>query len=74
MFDSVDDWLIIAVVVGILFYGSSKIPQLANALGRSMGEFKRGKAQVEREMAAENAARANAAASPTPASPTDSTH
>ena len=55
MFDSIDDWLIIAVVVGILFYGSSKIPQLANALGRSMGEFKRGKQQVEREMQTESA-------------------
>ncbi|MFZ1022563.1 MAG: twin-arginine translocase TatA/TatE family subunit [Thermoplasmata archaeon] len=54
MFDSIDDWLIIAVVVGILFYGSSKIPQLANALGRSMGEFKRGKQQVEREMQTES--------------------
>jgi sec-independent protein translocase protein TatA len=54
MFDSIDDWLIIAVVVGILFYGSSKIPQLANALGRSMGEFKRGKQQVEREMQSES--------------------
>jgi sec-independent protein translocase protein TatA len=57
MFDSLDDWLIIAVVVAILFYGSSKIPQLAHALGRSMGEFKKGKLEVEREIATENAAR-----------------
>ena len=60
MFDSLDDWLIIAVVVGILFYGSSKIPQLAHALGRSMGEFKKGKIEVEREIAADSAARAPA--------------
>ncbi len=60
MFDSLDDWLIIAVVVAILFYGSSKIPQLAHALGRSMGEFKKGKLEVEREIATENAARASA--------------
>ena len=39
MFDSIDDWLIIAVVVAILFYGSSKIPQLAHSLGRATGEF-----------------------------------
>jgi TatA/E family protein of Tat protein translocase len=63
MFDSIDDWLIIAIVVGILFYGSSKIPQLAHALGRSLGEFKKGKAEVEREIQAENAA--HAAAAPT---------
>lgn len=63
MFDSLDDWLIIAVVVAILFYGSSKIPQLAHALGRSLGEFKKGKAEVEREIQAENAAHAAASAS-----------
>ncbi len=62
MFDSVDDWLIIAVVAGILFYGSSKIPQLARSLGRSVGEFKRGRIEVERELKAEQAA--NAAAPP----------
>lgn len=56
MFDSLDDWLIIAVVVAILFYGSSKIPQLAHALGRSLGEFKKGRAEVEREIKAEQAA------------------
>jgi sec-independent protein translocase protein TatA len=54
MFDSIDDWLIIAVVAGILFYGSSKIPVLARSLGRSMGEFKRGRMEVEREIAAEH--------------------
>jgi len=62
MFDSLDDWLIIAVVVAILFYGSSKIPQLAHSLGRAMGEFKKGRAEVEREIKADQAA----AASPAP--------
>jgi sec-independent protein translocase protein TatA len=61
MFDSLDDWLIIAVVAGILFYGSSKIPQLAHSLGRSVGEFKKGRIEVEREIKAE------AAAAPAPA-------
>jgi sec-independent protein translocase protein TatA len=56
MFDSIDDWLIIAVVVAVLFYGSSKIPQLARSLGRSVGEFKRGRLEVEREIKAEQAA------------------
>ena len=64
MFDSLDDWLIIAVVAGILFYGSSKIPQLARSLGRSVGEFKRGRIEVERELKAEAAA---TAAVPAPA-------
>jgi sec-independent protein translocase protein TatA len=55
LFDSIDDWLIIAVVAGILFYGSSKIPQLAHSLGRSVGEFKKGRLEVERELKADQA-------------------
>ncbi len=50
MFDSIDDWLIIAVVAGVLLYGSSQIPKLAHNLGRSMGEFKRGRIEVEKEI------------------------
>jgi sec-independent protein translocase protein TatA len=56
MFDSLDDWLIIAVVAGVLFYGSTKIPQLAHSLGRSVGEFKKGRIEVEREIQADKAA------------------
>jgi sec-independent protein translocase protein TatA len=70
MFDSLDDWLIIAIVVAVLFYGSSKIPQLAHALGRSLGEFKKGKAEVDREMKAEQAAATTA--TPPAATPTGS--
>ena len=66
MFDSIDDWLIIAVVAGILFYGSSKIPQLAHSLGRSMGELKKGRHEVEREIMAEQASVSSA---PGPAGP-----
>jgi sec-independent protein translocase protein TatA len=56
MFDSIDDWLIIAVVAAILFYGSTKIPQLAHSLGRATGEFKKGRLEVEKEMKAQQAA------------------
>lgn len=66
MFDSIDDWLIIAVVAGVLFYGSSKIPQLAHSLGRSVGEFKKGRMESERELKAEQAAASNA---PSPSGP-----
>ena len=51
MFDSIDDWIIIAVVFAILFWGSAKIPQLAHSLGRAVGEFKKGKAESEAELA-----------------------
>jgi sec-independent protein translocase protein TatA len=69
MFDSLDDWLIIAVVVAVLFYGSSKIPQFAHALGRSLGEFKKGRAEVDREIKAEQAAAAAASTPTAPAGP-----
>jgi sec-independent protein translocase protein TatA len=70
VFDSIDDWLIIAVVAGILFYGSSKIPQLAHSLGRSVGEFKKGRLEVERELRADSAnAAAPAASAPAARSP-----
>ncbi len=62
MLDSLDDWLIIAVVAAVLFYGSSKIPQLAHSLGRAMGEFKKGRLEVERELRQE-AATASASSS-----------
>jgi len=66
VFDSIDDWLIIAAVAGILFYGSSKIPQLAHSLGRSVGEFKKGRIEVEREIKAEASSSASAPSSPHP--------
>jgi|GEM_PF-5460511 sec-independent protein translocase protein TatA len=50
MFDSIDDWLILAVAFGILFWGSTKIPQLAHSLGRAVGEFKKGRLESEREL------------------------
>ena len=55
MFDSIDGWVIIGVAVVVLFYGSTKIPQFAHALGRSVGEFKRGRLEVERELKADEA-------------------
>ena len=67
MFDSIDDWLIIAVVAGVLFYGSSKIPKLAHSLGRSVGEFKKGRLESERELQAEQAKAASTPASTGPA-------
>jgi sec-independent protein translocase protein TatA len=67
MFDSIDDWLIIAVVAAILFYGSTKIPQLAHSLGRATGEFKKGRLEVDKEIRAQQAA--ESATAPTPTSP-----
>lgn len=40
--------LVIAVIA--LLFGASKLPELARSMGRSMGEFKRGQFEVEREL------------------------
>ncbi|MDG6929348.1 MAG: twin-arginine translocase TatA/TatE family subunit [Nitrososphaerota archaeon] len=50
MIGSVPDWIILAVVVVVLFGGASRIPALAKALGRATGEFKRGQAEIEKEI------------------------
>ncbi|OGN29488.1 MAG: translocase [Candidatus Lloydbacteria bacterium RIFCSPHIGHO2_01_FULL_41_20] len=42
--------LIIVLVVGILFFGSSKITEFARSIGRAAGEFKKGKKEIEKEL------------------------
>src|SRR3990172_1302950 len=45
------EWLIVLLVAGaILLFGPKKIPELARGLGRAMGEFRRGKVELEREI------------------------
>lgn len=44
--------VLIALAVGILFFGSGKIIELSRSLGRVSGEFKKGKAEVEKELRA----------------------
>jgi sec-independent protein translocase protein TatA len=43
------EWFYIFMAATILF-GGKKIPELARGLGRSIGEFKRGKAEFDREV------------------------
>jgi sec-independent protein translocase protein TatA len=42
--------VIIIVVLGIIFFGSSKITNLAKSAGRFSGEYKKGKAEMEGEL------------------------
>ena len=47
------EWAVIGVVALIVLYGGSKkIPDLAKSLGRALGEFRKGKAEVEKELSA----------------------
>ena len=47
----------------ILLFGASKLPDLAKSMGRSMGEFKRGQMEVEKEIQSMKAEPAKPAAS-----------
>ena len=42
--------IIIAFAAVILFYGGKKLPQLARGIGKALGEFRRGRMQIEREI------------------------
>ncbi|MBU0684482.1 MAG: twin-arginine translocase TatA/TatE family subunit [Candidatus Thermoplasmatota archaeon] len=42
--------ILILVFFAMLFLGGKKIPEFARGLGRAMGEFKRGRLEIEREI------------------------
>lgn len=45
------EWIILLVIVAvILLFGPQKIPELARGVGRALGEFRRGRIEVEREI------------------------
>ena len=51
------EWIIILIIVALLLlFGPSKIPELARGIGKAMGEFRRGKSEVERQIRSELAA------------------
>jgi TatA/E family protein of Tat protein translocase len=43
------EWFWIVLVI-ILLFGSKKLPELARGLGRSVGEFKKARAEFEKEL------------------------
>jgi len=42
--------ILIVLGIGVLFFGGKKITELARSMGRMSGEFKKGKADIEREI------------------------
>ena len=42
--------LLVLVAVGVLLFGASRIPKVAKATGRSIGEFQKGKEEAEQEV------------------------
>lgn len=43
--------LAVILLIAILLFGANKIPKLARSTGEAMGEFKKGREQVEQELA-----------------------
>jgi len=41
--------ILLVLVVILLLFGAKKLPELARSLGKSMGEFKKGKAEGEKQ-------------------------
>ncbi|EQB64707.1 MAG: Twin-arginine translocation protein, TatA/E family subunit [Thermoplasmatales archaeon I-plasma] len=50
MIGSPTDWIILIVVVLLVLGGTKKIPEMAKAMGRAMGEFRKGRMEVEKEI------------------------
>ena len=42
--------IIVIVLVVIVLFGASKIPELARSLGKATGEFKKGKQEIDNEL------------------------
>lgn len=42
--------LAVILLIAVLLFGANKIPKLARSTGEAMGEFKKGREQVEREL------------------------
>jgi sec-independent protein translocase protein TatA len=44
------EWLLIILVIGVMFFGVKKIPQLARSLGSATSEFEKAKIQADKEL------------------------
>ncbi|MBI5147471.1 MAG: twin-arginine translocase TatA/TatE family subunit [Thaumarchaeota archaeon] len=44
------EWIFIIIAAGLLIFGAKKIPELARTLGKSKGEFEKGKIEAEKEL------------------------
>jgi len=42
--------LLVVVLLVVLLFGADKLPKLARSSGQAMGEFKRGRGQIEDEL------------------------
>jgi len=51
------EWIILLIILAVLFlFGPQKLPELARGVGRALGEFQRGRMEIEREIRGQFAA------------------
>jgi sec-independent protein translocase protein TatA len=50
LFGPIGPEILIILLVLVLLFGANQIPQLANAVGKSMGSFKKGRQEAEKEV------------------------
>ena len=44
------EWIWIVLVAVIFLFGSKKVPEVARSLGKAIGEFQKGRAEIEKEI------------------------
>ena len=42
--------MVVILMIAVLLFGANKIPKLARSTGQAMGEFQKGRTQVEKEL------------------------
>jgi sec-independent protein translocase protein TatA len=42
--------MVVILLIAVLLFGANKIPKLARSTGQAMGEFQRGREEVEQEL------------------------
>ncbi len=48
--EGLDLIIILIIVAALLLFGPQKLPELARGIGRALGEFRRGRMEIEREI------------------------
>ena len=52
LFNSPQQWLIL-IIVCLVIFGAKRLPEIARGLGRSLGEIKKARRDIEQELLAE---------------------
>jgi sec-independent protein translocase protein TatA len=65
--------MMVILLIAVLLFGANKIPKLARSTGEAMGEFKKGRQEIEEELQEAQDEVASTETTPTETTPTDTT-